>query len=427
MSVQGTAISITLDVSTLFIVAACVTALLGLFLLFAWTQDRIRALAWWGSAYLIGGFSIALWGIGGQILAFVPSSVPSALLFLACGMIWNAARLFHGRKVRWIAMPAGSLIWLIACELPSFEAMSGNRIILASLIISAYMFLTAAELWRERRQSLIRHWPALFVPMLHGAVFLFPIRLASALPDERVTLASGWIAVFVLQMLLYAVGTAFIVLVITKERTLRKHKTAALTDPMTGVFNRRGLIEAVRELTTTGVRGNQPIAVLIFDLDRFKSVNDRFGHAVGDETLKLFATVAAGSMRLNDFIARVGGEEFAAVIRGTVDDGIVVAERIRVAFENAARSVAGHYLGATVSVGVAGNNAATNIDALLARADMALYVAKAGGRNRVEADLSGSGDAASASEAAEGATSSKTLVWTSYRRPLSEVSDHQAA
>src|SRR5258708_25534025 len=104
---QGTANFISLDVSTLFIVATCVTALLGLFLLFAWTQDRIRALAWWGAAYLIGGFSVALWTANGQTIPFIPASLPSALLFVSCGMIWNAARLFHGRSGLWLAMVAG--------------------------------------------------------------------------------------------------------------------------------------------------------------------------------------------------------------------------------------------------------------------------------------------------------------------------------
>jgi diguanylate cyclase (GGDEF)-like protein len=424
---QGTATFISLDVSTLFIVATCVTALLGLFLIFAWTQDRIRALAWWGAAYLIGGFSVALWTVGGQGLPFVPASLPSALLFLACGMIWNAARLFHGRNVLWLPMGAGSLIWVAACQLPNFAQMSANRIVVASLIISAYTFLTAAELWRERRKSLIRRWPALFVPALHGAVFLFPIPLASMLPEERglATLASGWIAVFVLEMLLYAIGTAFIVLVITKERTLRMHKTAALTDPMTGLFNRRGLMEATRELMGKGARRGQPIAVLLFDLDHFKSINDRFGHALGDDTLKLFASVASTNMRVTDFIARLGGEEFAAIIRGTLDEGITVAERVRIAFETEARTVSGRYIGATVSVGVAAHAAATNIDALLARADTALYAAKAGGRNRVEADAPHPVSGEAVPDAAQ--APDNTVEWTSHRRPRGPASGRQAA
>jgi diguanylate cyclase (GGDEF)-like protein len=419
---------ISLDVTTLFIVATCVTALLGIFLLFAWTQDRIRALAWWGAAYLIGGFSVALWIADIQVLRFIPASLPSALLFVSCGMIWNAARLFHSRNVLWLPMTAGAVTWILACTIPAFAPMSASRIVLASLIISAYTFLTAAELWRERRKSLIRRWPALFVPALHGAVFLFPIPIASFMPQDQglVTLATGWLAVFVLEMLLYAVGTAFIVLVLTKERTLRMHKTAALTDPLTGLFNRRGLIEAARELAGKDPRRAHAVSVLAFDLDHFKSINDRFGHAVGDDVLKLFASVASTNMRATDFVARLGGEEFAAIIPGTLDEGIIVAERVRVAFESAARTVSGCYLGATVSAGVAAHAAATNLDALLARADEALYAAKAGGRNRVETELprvdalqvalgkiAAEGSAAASAPAASG----NTIEWSSYRRP----------
>src|SRR6185503_8167509 len=170
-------------------------------------------------------------------------------------------------------------------------------------------------------------------------------------------------------------------------RTLRTHKTAALTDPLTGLFNRRGLVEAARELTATNARRARPVTVLAFDLDHFKSINDRFGHAVGDEVLRLFASVATTNMRVTDFVARLGGEEFAAIVPGTLEEGIMIAERLRVAFETAARTVAGRYLGATVSVGVAAHPAPTNIDALLARADEALYAAKYAGRNRVEAEL----------------------------------------
>src|ERR1700687_4782791 len=75
MFAHGTATMITLDVGTLFIVATCVTALLGVFLLFAWTQDRIRALAWWGAAYLIGGFSVALWSADAHAIPFMPASL----------------------------------------------------------------------------------------------------------------------------------------------------------------------------------------------------------------------------------------------------------------------------------------------------------------------------------------------------------------
>src|SRR5436309_14196487 len=94
-------LSFSLDASTLIIVASCITTLLGSMLLFVWSRDRIRALAWWGTAYLVGGFSVALWTIERNLEGILPAGFPNAMLFVACGMMWNAARLFHGRPIRW--------------------------------------------------------------------------------------------------------------------------------------------------------------------------------------------------------------------------------------------------------------------------------------------------------------------------------------
>jgi diguanylate cyclase (GGDEF)-like protein len=427
---QAITTTIALDARTLFVVTGCVTALLGMLLLFAWRHDRVAALAWWGAAYLVGAFAVGLWAIGASGGA-LHASLPPAVLFVACGMTWNAARIFHNRPVLWPAMLAGTVIWLAACTLPGFPPMGPSRFVLASVIIALYSFLTAAELWRERRRSLIGR-PALFAPALHGAVFLFPIAVASLVPEESglITLATAWLAVFVLEMLLYAVGTAFLVLELAKERTLRAHKSAALTDPLTGLFNRRGLIEAARELAEKHARkAGKPIAMLAFDLDHFKSINDRFGHALGDDVIKVFAATANSSLRLTDFVVRLGGEEFAAIMPGTLEDGMVVAERIRVAFETAARTVSGRYVGATVSIGVASHESAANIDALLGRADAALYAAKANGRNRVEAEMA-MVDLLQTSEpdtAAEELTLPGLADWASHPRPHMEEMDRRAA
>lgn len=378
--------AITLDISTLFVLAICVTALLGLFLLFAWMQERVRALAWWGAAYLIGGLSVAMWGIEGLISPPLPPGTANAMLFVACGMIWNAARMFHGHRVLWGSMFIGATLWLVSCMSPEFVESASARIILSSLIVSSYTFLTAMELWRERRKDLIQRWPAIFVPIAHGAVFLMPIPLASILPADRgmLSLASGWIAVFALETMLYVIGTAFIVLLITKERTVRIHKAAAHTDPMTGLFNRRGFIEAAHLLMARQARKGETVSVLMFDLDHFKSINDSYGHAVGDDALRLFAKTVSASMRTNDVIARFGGEEFVAMLPGNITDAVMVADRVRLAFEAAAIEVGERRLGATVSVGAACGNAMTDIEQLIGNADAALYRAKLNGRNRVE-------------------------------------------
>lgn len=382
---QAVDFAMSLDLFTLFVTAIGVTALLGLVLLSVWAQDRVRALAWWGAAYLLGGLAILLWSLDSLPHPFL-AGVPGALLLLACGMIWTAARLFHGRPIIWPGMLAGATVWLVICVAVEPVHSFAQRIVLSSVIISAYTFLTALELWRERRKSLVRRWPAVFVPILHGAVFLFPVPLAGLFPEERgvFSLAGGWIAIFALEAILYIVGTAFIVLVLTKDRAVRLHKTAAITDPLTGLFNRRGFVEGAQKMIRLQARKGKPIAVLVFDLDHFKSINDRFGHAIGDDTLKLFAATISKSLRATDLVARFGGEEFAVLIPEKIDDAMLVAERLRKTFANAARMVSDRFVGATVSIGIAGGEATVGIDTLLDRADAALYCAKNRGRNRVE-------------------------------------------
>ena len=245
--------------------------------------------------------------------------------------------------------------------------------------------MTATELRRERRKSLIRRWPAAFVPTLHGAIFLFPVALATLSPDGGVNgVARGWIAVFAIEILLYVVGTAFIVLILAKDRTVHAYKVAAATDVLTGLLNRRGFFEAAGSMMARHSRSRTPISLLAFDLDRFKSINDRYGHAIGDEVLQLFAKVVRQTMRANDIVGRIGGEEFVALLPGTLVDAAIAAERMRAAFAAASFVRNGQRVATTVSIGVASGSPLTAIDLIIAHADTALYRAKSNGRDRVE-------------------------------------------
>jgi diguanylate cyclase (GGDEF)-like protein len=121
----------------------------------------------------------------------------------------------------------------------------------------------------------------------------------------------------------------------------------------------------------------------MFDLDHFKSVNDRFGHATGDSVLRLFAQMAQDSIRATDVVGRLGGEEFAAIVPEAMQDAVQIAERLRTTFKAAAQTVDGYAIGGSVSIGLATSySAVPNIDALILRADEALYKAKHGGRDR---------------------------------------------
>jgi diguanylate cyclase (GGDEF)-like protein len=377
--------SSSLDIGTLFVIATCVTSLLGVFLLFAYLQDRIAALAWWGAAYLLGGASGAIWRLGDQISPPLPASTPNVLLFVAVGMIWSAARLFHGRRISWSGMLLGSGAWLAASALPAFSGSAACRVIASALIVATYTFLTASELWRERRKPLLRRWPAIFVPMLHGAVFLFPMALATLSLDlNGARAASGWVALFATEVVLYVVGAAFIVLVLAKDRAVRAYKAASVTDPLSGLLNRRGFFEAAAAKMQDCKVAKRPISVLALDLDHFKSINDTHGHSMGDAVLQLFANVARKTMRAGDIIGRVGGEEFVAIISGTLAEAAIAAERVRSAFAAAGRDPDGYQIPATVSIGVACGSPDAAIELLISRADAALYRAKANGRDRVE-------------------------------------------
>jgi diguanylate cyclase (GGDEF)-like protein len=386
MAMDWAQVSLSLDTGTLFVIAICVTLVVGLLLLRAWAQERIPALGWWGAAYLIGAFSGAIWRFGDLTGSELPAGIANILLFVAVGMIWSAARLFQGRRVRWGLMFLGAAVWLVAWLFPAFAHSAASRILVSSLIVAGYTFLIAIELWRERRQLLIRRWPALFVPMLHGAIFLFPVAFATLSHDRNVfrSLAGGWVAAFVIEIVLYVVGAAFIVLILSKDRSVRFYKTAAATDPLTGVLNRRGFFQGAAIIMDRNRLSLTPVSVLAFDLDHFKSINDRWGHAVGDSVLQLFATVVRKTMRAGDIIGRVGGEEFVAILSSKPADAVTVAERVRAAFAAASAEVDGRPIAATISAGVASGSPLATVDALIAAADAALYRAKANGRDRVE-------------------------------------------
>src|SRR3984957_6718399 len=289
-----------LDTSTLYLLATLVAAMLGAMLLFFGKQENTPALKWWGTAYLLGAVSVALCTLAAGRLGETLSLALNAVGFIACGMVWNASRLFHGRKPNLPGLVLGALAWVAAVLSLAPEA-SALRLTIGAGIVAVYAALTATELWTERRRTMQKRWPAIAVPVLHGFVLMLPIVLGALLhPDDPMFPGSIWVTAFAVELVLYAIGTVFVIFMLVSERAVTAHKNAASMDPLTGMFNRRGFAEATSRVIEREANAGRPVTVLIFDIDHFKGINDRFGHPAGDEILKLFSTVVVNSLRITD-------------------------------------------------------------------------------------------------------------------------------
>jgi two-component system, cell cycle response regulator len=161
----------------------------------------------------------------------------------------------------------------------------------------------------------------------------------------------------------------------------------AVTDQLTGLHNRRYMTGQLGALVNRASRGGDPVAALMIDIDHFKKINDSFGHDIGDEVLREFAVRLASNVRAIDLPCRYGGEEFVVIMPDTrLEDAEKIAERIRRHVAGSPFRVSGgaESLTVTISIGVAATaGEGDNAEALLKRADEAMYTAKSTGRNAV--------------------------------------------
>lgn len=170
-----------------------------------------------------------------------------------------------------------------------------------------------------------------------------------------------------------------------KRKSTEDLMSASFTDHLTGISNRRAFFEAATIEFERWKKRPRPLSVLAIDADHFKKVNDTYGHATGDEVLKHLAKVLQGNVRGMDLVARMGGEEFTALLPSIdMDSAVKIAERIRAAVAETVLTIDGQEIRYTISIGVSSaTENFTGIDMLLKVADEALYLSKHNGRNRV--------------------------------------------
>ena len=379
-----------LDVGTLSVVTVFVTALLGALLVFAGLQNRsIRAPMWWGAAQIIGAVGLALVTSRGAVPDFVSIDIANALVLLAYGLTWAGARVFDGRKVLPLVVIFAPVVWLLACRIPAFESDANLRVVVVSAMMAMLAAATAEELWRGRDEPLMSRWPTVIVLLAYAAALLarIPATYFSPVLHDQSLMSGVSFALIAFGTLLFTVVMSFLLLNMTKERTELQHKINAMVDPLSGVANRRAFLDGAHRLFRRQEVEREPLAMLLFDLDRFKEINDRMGHAVGDRVLQTFAAMTTTTLGTDVLFGRIGGEEFASLLPvGDLGEAFAIADRVRRNFAQSAARFANGDLTPTVSIGVTlGVAAKSDVDTLLEVADRALYRAKANGRDRVEA------------------------------------------
>jgi len=180
--------------------------------------------------------------------------------------------------------------------------------------------------------------------------------------------------------------TLFVVLItgLALSRYQNRLEEMATTDKLTGLLNRQTLDVLFQQALSLALRSNKHLVVVLADIDHFKAINDRYGHLVGDEVLRLVASTLREGLRGSDTVCRWGGEEFLMILKDCdINAGMALADKLRAALESSAGLAALVDKGVTASFGVAQFNAGETVESMVGRADKALYAAKMAGRNRV--------------------------------------------
>jgi diguanylate cyclase (GGDEF)-like protein len=376
-----------LDLPTLLVVEAFIAAVSALVIVIACPRGRdARGSLWWVLGGVFTTMAIGL-NLADNVRVTETVSIASSIAFIfSAACYWTGARAFGGRTAIYPLVPAGALVFAALTMIPPLAVPATVSMEISLGITAIYLLAGALELFHGK-EKLWARWPLMALLLIHGLLFVAGTleSIIGELPPLELVPLSTWFGIIHFESIVFSMGVTAFVIAFVRERGEARHRTVAELDLVTGVATRRAFLDAAADALRRVRGGELPISVAVFDLDHFKSINDRFGHAMGDRVLKCFGDTVRGVLRRDDRVGRIGGEEFALLLPDTgLSAAFDIAERVRTAFEAAASSFDGVELHATVSVGVATARPDSTIQSLLVAADEGLYEAKARGRNRVE-------------------------------------------
>jgi diguanylate cyclase (GGDEF)-like protein len=393
--------SFSLDILTLTIMLMAVTAVLSITMILSFlTRKTYPGFGLWtagNATFTVGFFFVSLRNLIPDIFTVVLANV---LLLTAAICFLEGTRLFRGKTIHKIFSVSLIVVYTVFQSYYTFVNNDiGVRIIVISLLMAVIYGLVALELLRNVLPDLrFPYW-------LTGSLFAFYsiFMFARGLITELIPAPHDLFAPNMLQTITFllaiflGIAWTFGFLMLNSERLEFDLKSAQLElermakiDFLTGIANNRFFFEAGASEVQRAQRYNRPLAVLMVDLDRFKKINDTYGHAIGDKALVKLAVICKNFLRNGDIFGRLGGEEFAILLPETdITGGGIIAERLLSAIAKTNIEVDNKILHITVSIGVAELLPDEDkLETLLKRADDAMYEAKRKGRNQVIIALS---------------------------------------
>ncbi len=343
-------------------------------------QPALRNWVW--ARVLLGACQVASWG---------NLTLQSSVLAEAISLCWIAGmametaaycQFFGYANWRRLLYPA-TVLCVAAVAIAQARGLSIPQIItVISIVVGLFAgAMGTLLLWPRGGTSTLQRMIGMTDAALALAIVLWI--WSGARPDGAQAAGGALIQSLALlagYVLMIVKGFGFLLL--CKQGDDRKMLHLATVDSLTGLLNRYAFFEQAQALRLRPA-GAARMALLMFDLDHFKRINDRFGHATGDEALRLFAHTVRTTLAGRGVVGRLGGEEFALALAGPLDDALHVAEQLRAAVTAVLLPTGAAPCAVTVSIGVAALHADETLAAGLARADQALYDAKRSGRNQV--------------------------------------------
>ena len=373
---------------TVFVVNFFALGLIWAYVIHAYPK-LVAARYWAGTALAaIVGAMLAL--LRNEVSSLLPLLIAGAIMVFAACLAWMGTQRFYGRAASWrtslalVAVTAGILLFFIYGYDSRLMRITAYSVAQSLPMLLMLRLLLAPEHGRHSPGArlaavLIILFVCIYAARIVGSLLGMNFKFGQSSPAATAT---------VLMVMFLSMSINFGLLLMAVERLRSEVAELALLDDLTGVANRRHLMQRLTEECARSERSAVPFSLLVIDLDGFKAINDTYGHAAGDACLQHFTLMAQTRLRPGDMLARSGGDEFCIVLpASTLREAAIIARRVLQVCRDDAEASGGLDIPIAVSIGIAQwtSEIALSPELLILHADEALYVAKKEGKNRYAA------------------------------------------